>query len=45
MCPSGDCPAVIGNVFVWRDTDHLTATYSRSMADIFGRRIEAIAVN
>ena len=46
VCPSGDCPAVIGNVFVWRDTDHLTATYSRSMADIFGRRIEAaIAVN
>ncbi|MER8431164.1 acyltransferase family protein [Mesorhizobium caraganae] len=46
VCPSGDCPAVIGNVFVWRDTDHLTATYSRSMADVFGRRIDgAITVN
>lgn len=41
VCPGDNCPAVIGNVFVWRDTDHLTATYSRSMADVFGRRIDA----
>ncbi|ESZ37393.1 acyltransferase [Mesorhizobium sp. L2C067A000] len=44
VCPSNICPAVIGNVFVWRDGDHLTATYSRSMADIFGKRIDA-AIN
>lgn len=44
VCPGNICPAVIGNVFVWRDTDHLTATYSRSMADIFGKRIDA-AIN
>ncbi|MES0049229.1 acyltransferase [Mesorhizobium sp. M0053] len=41
VCPGNVCPAVIGNVFVWRDTDHLTATYSRSMADIFGKRMDA----
>ncbi|MER9506025.1 acyltransferase family protein [Mesorhizobium sp. M0579] len=44
VCPGNICPAVIGNVFVWRDTDHLTATYSRSMADFFGKRIDA-AIN
>ena len=41
VCPGSVCPAVIGNVFVWRDGDHLTATYSRSMADVFGMRIDA----
>ncbi|MES0128576.1 acyltransferase family protein [Mesorhizobium sp. M0029] len=44
VCPGNICAAVIGNVYVWRDGDHLTATYSRSMADIFGKRIDA-AIN
>lgn len=46
VCPNERCPAVIGNVIVWRDRHHLTTTYSRSMADIFGRRLDAaIAAN
>ncbi|MGB0513905.1 MAG: acyltransferase family protein, partial [Wenzhouxiangellaceae bacterium] len=32
VCPLDQCPAVIGNIVVWRDDHHLTATYSRSLA-------------
>ncbi|WP_370246322.1 acyltransferase family protein [Jiangella sp. DSM 45060] len=32
ICPTDECPAVIGNVVVWRDDHHLTATYARSLA-------------
>lgn len=41
LCPDERCSAVVGNVIVWRDRHHITATYSRSMADVFGRRIDA----
>jgi peptidoglycan/LPS O-acetylase OafA/YrhL len=32
VCPTRMCPAVIGNVLVYRDEHHLTATYSRTLA-------------
>lgn len=33
VCPDDDnCPAVVGNTLVWRDSHHLTATYSESLA-------------
>jgi peptidoglycan/LPS O-acetylase OafA/YrhL len=32
VCPTSSCPAVIGNVLVYRDRHHLTATYARSLA-------------
>jgi len=32
FCPDSTCRAVIGDVFVYRDADHFTATYSRSLA-------------
>ncbi|GAB4195762.1 MAG: acyltransferase family protein [Wenzhouxiangellaceae bacterium] len=35
LCPENGCPAVIGNVIVWRDPHHLTATYSRTLAPRF----------
>ncbi|UDL87665.1 acyltransferase [Mesorhizobium sp. PAMC28654] len=41
ICPNERCPAVIGNVVVWRDEGHLSATYTRSMAAVFGRRLDA----
>ncbi|WFP73753.1 acyltransferase family protein [Mesorhizobium sp. WSM4906] len=41
ICPNEHCPAVIGNVYVWRDKDHLTATYSSSMTEVFGKRLDA----
>ena len=32
ICPAEQCSVVIGNVFVWRDSNHLTATYVRTIA-------------
>ena len=32
FCIGGVCPSVIGNVLVYRDSDHITATYSRTLA-------------
>ena len=33
ICPSASaCPVVVGNVMVWRDAQHLTATYARTLA-------------
>ncbi|MCC3296775.1 acyltransferase family protein [Arthrobacter caoxuetaonis] len=32
VCPGGTCPAVIGNVRVYLDENHISATYARSMA-------------
>ncbi|MBO0908194.1 acyltransferase family protein [Arthrobacter sunyaminii] len=31
ICPGEMCPAVIGGVLIYRDGNHLTATYSRTM--------------
>ena len=36
----GSCPPVIGNVVVYRDAHHLTATYARTLAPALGRRLE-----
>lgn len=32
LCDGAQCPAVIGNAIVYRETDHLTATYAKSLA-------------
>jgi len=32
FCVDGFCPAVIGNVLVYHDGSHLTATYARTLA-------------
>lgn len=32
LCPAQRCPAVIGNVLVYWDSSHFTATYARTMA-------------
>ena len=42
FCIAGHCPLVVGNVYVWRDRDHFTATYSRTLAPELGRRLEAL---
>ena len=31
VCPSDPCPPIIGNVLVYRDTDHMTATYAATL--------------
>ncbi len=40
FCDETRCPMVIGNVLVYRDAHHLTATYVRTMAPLLWRDIE-----
>jgi hypothetical protein len=39
VCQNGKCPIVVGNVIVWRDSHHLTASYSRTLATALVARI------
>ncbi|WP_433555544.1 acyltransferase family protein [Pseudonocardia xinjiangensis] len=39
VCDPDRCPAVIGNVLVYLDDNHLTATYSTSMADLLADQV------
>jgi peptidoglycan/LPS O-acetylase OafA/YrhL len=36
ICPDGTCAPVVGDVIVWRDTNHLTATFAESLAPMLG---------
>jgi peptidoglycan/LPS O-acetylase OafA/YrhL len=38
-CWNGSCPLVIGHVLVYRDTHHITATFSRTLAPFLVRGI------
>ena len=42
FCADGVCPMVIGNVTVWRDYHHFTATYARTLAPALGRELDRI---
>jgi len=35
LCGDGSCPVIAGNVIMYRDAGHLTATYSTHFADVF----------
>lgn len=39
LCPGTTCPPVIGNVAVYLDFNHLTATYARTLAPPLSREI------
>jgi peptidoglycan/LPS O-acetylase OafA/YrhL len=39
ICRATTCPAVVGNVLVYRDAHHLTATYARTLAPMFAARL------
>ncbi len=41
VCPRSPCSAVQNGAVVFRDDDHLTATFSRAQATVLGDRIEA----
>jgi peptidoglycan/LPS O-acetylase OafA/YrhL len=43
FCVNQLCPLVIGGVLVYLDKDHMTATYSRSVAPALGRAIDHAA--
>ncbi|MBB4931912.1 peptidoglycan/LPS O-acetylase OafA/YrhL [Lipingzhangella halophila] len=39
FCADGRCPPVVGNVLVYRDSNHLTAAYSRLLASDLQERL------
>ena len=41
ICADGTCPAVVGNVYVYKDDNHLTKTYVQTMIPMFERRLLA----
>lgn len=40
FCRDGICPAVIGDVFVYRDNAHISATYARTIAPVLLDRLK-----
>ena len=40
LCPDDVCGTIIGDVFVYMDDNHVSATYSRTMAPELASRIE-----
>ena len=45
VCPDADtCPAVVGNTLVWRDSHHLTRTYSESLTEPLAEKLAAVGV-
>ncbi len=41
-CVASECPLVIGNVLVYRDTNHLSATYAHTLAPYLLQRVEEV---
>ncbi|WP_164990566.1 acyltransferase family protein [Agromyces albus] len=39
FCDASACPPVSGNVLVYRDSHHVTATFARAMADVIGAEL------
>jgi hypothetical protein len=42
ICPGDSCPVVIGGVVVYRDGNHLTATYARSLGSMFSDELAGL---
>jgi len=45
ICTDNKCPVVIGDVLVWRDWHHLTASYVKTLAPILGRALGDLSVS
>jgi hypothetical protein len=39
FCTPRACPVIVGNVLVYRDTSHITATYARLLAPLLGAEL------
>ena len=39
ICSADSCAPIIGKVLVWRDNEHLTATYASSLGELSARRL------
>lgn len=42
QCPEGTCPPVIGNVLVYRQGSHITATWAEKMAPVIGAELDTV---
>ncbi|GAB6900099.1 acyltransferase family protein [Kineosporia succinea] len=42
LCTATTCPAVVGDVVVYRDEHHLTATFARSTAPFVGQELKRV---
>jgi hypothetical protein len=42
FCGPDRCPAVIGNVAVYRDNNHVTDTYARSLTPYLGAALDGV---
>ena len=42
LCPGDVCGTIIGDVFVYMDDNHVSATYSRTMAPELASRIKQV---
>jgi hypothetical protein len=36
VCPSNPCPAVLGNLLVYQNAGHLTATFAATLTNVLG---------
>jgi hypothetical protein len=39
FCTSSTCPVIVGNVLVYRDVSHITATYARLLAPLLNQSL------
>ena len=42
LCGPTSCPPEIGNVLVYLDDNHVSASYSRTLAPVVGQRMPAL---
>ncbi|MFK5647717.1 acyltransferase family protein [Ornithinimicrobium sp. LYQ121] len=42
VCPTEACEPVLGGVVVWRDSNHLSATYVRSLTDLVEQQVRPL---
>jgi hypothetical protein len=43
VCSYDPCPVIVGDVLMWRDRSHLTATFARQLAPWFVTILEELA--
>jgi hypothetical protein len=39
FCSETVCPAIIGNILAYRDTSHMTATYSSALSPLLSEQL------
>jgi peptidoglycan/LPS O-acetylase OafA/YrhL len=39
FCTAKTCPAVVGNILVWKDNSHITLAYARMLAPVLERKL------